>query len=71
MLCPIVSWAGCFGSDSFQTCNDNSGNSYNVQRFGNTTNVQGHNSSTGSSWNQNSTRMGNQTTTRRQDADGN
>lgn len=54
--------ANCTGSSSFQTCYDaQSGNSYNVQRFGNTTSIQGFNSSTGSSWNQTSQQIGNTT----------
>ncbi len=55
--------ASCYGSSSFYTCNDASGNSYNVQKYGNTTNVQGYNSSTGSSWSQNSQTYGNTTYT--------
>ena len=53
--------ATCFGSANMYTCNDASGNSYNVQKYGNTTNVQGYNSGTGSSWNQTSNTMGNTT----------
>lgn len=71
LFCPAISWAGCFGSAAFQTCNDNSGNTYRVQRFGNTTNVQGSNLSTGSNWNQSSTTYGNQTVTRGTAANGN
>jgi transcriptional regulator with XRE-family HTH domain len=52
--------ASCYGSDSFQTCTDESGNTYNVQRFGNTTHMQGSNSD-GSIWSQQSTTMGNST----------
>src|SRR4051812_4196421 len=54
--------AGCVGSGSFQTCNDASGNSYTVNRFGNTTTMNGHNAQTGSSWSQNSNTFGNTTT---------
>lgn len=54
-------YANCFGSANMYTCNDASGNSYNVQKFGNTTNVQGYNSATGSSWNQSSNTLGNTT----------
>jgi hypothetical protein len=53
--------ASCFGSGAFTTCNDASGNSYNVQRYGNTTNMQGYNAGTGSSWTQNSQTYGNTT----------
>lgn len=55
------SFAACFGTGAYQTCTDDSGNTYNVQRYGNTTNVQGFNPSTGSSWNQNSNTIGNTT----------
>jgi hypothetical protein len=41
--------AGCIGSGSFQTCNDNSGNSYTINRFGNSTTMNGYNAQTGSS----------------------
>lgn len=51
---PLVSEAGCIGSESFQTCFDDSGNSYSVNRIGNSTYVDGYNSSTGSSWSQES-----------------
>jgi len=40
--------ATCFGSGSFQTCSDNSGNSYTVQRFENQTNMNGNNAQTNS-----------------------
>ena len=53
--------ASCFGSSNFYSCNDQSGNTYNVQRYGKTTNMQGYNSVTGSSWMQNSQTFGNTT----------
>ena len=53
--------AACYGTGAYQTCMDNSGNTYNVQRYGNTTQVQGTNSATGSSWNQTSQTYGNTT----------
>jgi hypothetical protein len=56
-------WANCIGSPGFQTCYDNSGNSYQVNRMGNTTTVQGYNAQTGSSWNQTSQQVGNSTYT--------
>lgn len=58
---PLAASATCVGSGTFQSCTDSSGNSYNVQRYGNTTNVQGTNAQTGSNWNQSSTTMGNTT----------
>ena len=51
--------AACIGSGNFQTCNDNAGNSYTVNRFGNTTMMNGFNAQTGSTWSQNSNRFGN------------
>lgn len=51
--------ASCFGSSNFYTCTDTSGNTYNVQKFGGMTNMQGYNASTGSSWSQNSQTFGN------------
>lgn len=53
--------AQCFGTGSFRTCMDASGNSYTIQQFGNTTMMQGYNANTGSSWNQNSLNLGNTT----------
>ena len=63
--------AGCFGSSNFQTCNDSSGNRYTINRFGNTTMMQGHNSRTGSSWSQNSNSFGNTTIHNGRDSNGN
>ena len=52
--------ASCFGSPNSYTCNDlNSGNSYNVQKIGNTTLMNGFNPYTGSNWSQNSQTYGN------------
>ena len=51
----VAASAGCFGSDNFKTCTDDNGNTYNVQRYGNTTSIQGSNPGTGSQWNQTST----------------
>jgi hypothetical protein len=64
ILCLFLSTAthaSCIGSSNIYTCNDASGNSYNVQKFGNTTNMQGYNSQTGSNWSQNSNTFGNTT----------
>jgi hypothetical protein len=60
---PSLVSANCIGSGSFYTCNDASGNSYTVQRYGNTTSVQGYNSQTGSTWSQDSHSYGNTTQT--------
>jgi hypothetical protein len=59
----VSAHATCFGSGSFQTCTDDSGNTYNVQRYGNTTSVQGTNAQTGSTWSQQSHTYGNTTQT--------
>lgn len=63
--------AACFGSGTLRTCYDNSGNSYTVNRLGNTTITNGYNSQTGSTWSQNSTTMGNTTFHSGQAANGN
>ncbi len=62
--------AACFGTDTFQSCTDNSGNSYSVTRMGNHTMMQGYNSETGSNWSQNSTTVGNTTFHNGVDKDG-
>ena len=53
--------AACLGTQAMSTCTDDSGNTYNVQRYGNTTQVQGTNPYTGSTWNQTSQTYGNTT----------
>ncbi|WP_157784533.1 hypothetical protein [Sinorhizobium fredii] len=60
-LIAAPAYAACVGSGNFQSCFDNSGNSYSVTRMGNHTMMQGHNSETGSNWSQNSTTVGNTT----------
>lgn len=67
----VSAWANCYGSGSFYTCNDSSGNSYNVNRYGNTTQVYGSNANTGSTWNQTSQTIGNTTYERGTAANGN
>lgn len=59
--CGLSSHAACYGTANNYNCNDASGNSYNVQKYGNTTNMQGYNASTGSNWSQNSQTYGNTT----------
>lgn len=68
---PTYVHARCYGSQNFQTCTDDSGNQYTVQRYGNTTNVQGFNPNTGSSWSQTSLTYGNTTHHNGIAADGN
>lgn len=60
---PLFSHAACYGTGAFRSCTDDSGNSYTVQRYGNTTQVQGYNANTGSTWNQSSSTYGNTTQT--------
>jgi hypothetical protein len=57
----VTANANCYGTGTFRTCTDVSGNSYNVQRYGNTTNMQGYNAQTGSTWTQNSQTYANTT----------
>lgn len=66
-----TTFAACFGSDAFQSCTDNNGNSYSVSRFGNTTTVNGYNASTGSNWNETAQTYGNATYINGNSADGN
>jgi hypothetical protein len=61
LLLSSTGYAQCVGTGAFKTCTDNQGNSYTVNKIGNTTYTQGRNSRTGSSWNQNSTTIGNAT----------
>lgn len=61
LTCAGLAQAYCSGSGSSYHCSDASGNSYNVQRYGNATHVQGYNAGTGSSWTQNSQTYGNTT----------
>lgn len=61
LLVAGASNAACYGSGAYQTCTDNAGNNYSVQRFGNTTQVQGTNAQTGSNWNQTTQTIGNTT----------
>lgn len=65
-------YASCVGSSSVQTCYDaQSGNSYTVQRYGNTTSVYGSNAQTGSTWSQQSYDYGHTTQTYGTDSKGN
>lgn len=62
----------CTGFDSYRTCTDyNNGNTYDIRKFGNQTYVDGYNSNTGSTWNQNSTRIGDTTWHQGNSANGN
>ena len=57
----ISAQAACVGTGAFQHCTDDRGNSYGVQRYGNTTHVQGNNAANGTNWNQTSQTYGNTT----------
>ncbi|WP_353433134.1 hypothetical protein [Polynucleobacter sp. MWH-UH23A] len=64
--------ANCYGTANSYNCYDSqSGNSYNVQKYGNTTQMQGYNANTGNSWSQNSNTYGNQTYTQGTASNGN
>jgi len=62
ILCGSAS-AACFGTAALETCTDQNGNNYTVNRFGNTTMMQGSNMDTGSTWSQSSNTFGNTTVT--------
>lgn len=63
-LFAVSASANCVGTSTFSTCTEPNGNTYQVQRFGNTTQLNGFNSSTGSTWNQTSQSIGNMTINR-------
>lgn len=65
-----AAFATCVGTAALQTCNDENGNSYSVNRMGNMTIVNGYNAQTGSSWNQTSNTIGNTTYTNGNAANG-
>lgn len=61
----------CTGTGAYRTCTDlRNGNSYQVNRIGNTTNLNGYNANTGSSWNATTTRIGNSSFTNGTSSDG-
>ncbi|WP_145109322.1 hypothetical protein ACN9JG_21010 (plasmid) [Cereibacter azotoformans] len=62
--------AACVGSEAFQSCWDDAGNSYTVSRYGNTTQLEGRNARTGSHWSQESQTIGNTTYHQGRSADG-
>ena len=53
--------ATCYGTVTFQNCDDSSGNGYTINRFGDTTIMTGGNAQTGSSGSQNSITFGDTT----------
>ena len=61
----------CTGTGAYRTCYDaQSGNNYNIQKYGNTTTMQGSNGGTGSNWSQTSQTYGNTTYSNGTAADG-
>jgi hypothetical protein len=57
-----VAAANCVGTANSYNCYDGrSGNSYNVQTYGNSSYMQGYNAGTGSTWSQQSNTYGNST----------
>lgn len=71
VIIPNSSFAACFGTTSYYSCYDSSGNSYSVNKSGGNTYMNGYNSQTGSSWNQNTYRYGNTSNTYGTDSRGN
>jgi hypothetical protein len=56
-----VASVACYGPDTFQNCDDSSGNGYTINHFGDTTIMTGGDAQTGGSWAQNSTTLGDTT----------
>jgi putative signal peptide protein len=71
LLTSSLAYAECYGSDTYKTCYDDNGNTYDVSRYGNTTYVDGYNSRTGSRWSQESQTFGNLTYTNGTASNGN
>lgn len=64
--------ATCVGSGVFSSCYDaQSGNSYTIQRHGNSTYMNGYNSNTGSNWSQTTNDFGSTSQTYGTDSRGN
>lgn len=62
-------YASCVGTDTFSTCLDGGGNTYNIHRYGNNTHVDGYGAN-GSHWSQDSSTIGNTTYHNGHSADG-
>jgi hypothetical protein len=56
-----VASAACYGTVTFQNCDDSSGTGYTINHFGDTTIMTGGDAQTGGSWPQNSTILGDTT----------
>lgn len=70
LMIPTAANAGCVGTGKLKTCWDNNGNSYTVNKIGNSTYANGYSSQTGSTWNQQSYKSGTTTQTYGQAANG-
>lgn len=55
---PVAASAMCVGSDTFESCTDDSGNSYTVNRLGGMTQIQGYNSNNGHTWSETEQNLG-------------
>ena len=64
-------FAQCYGGGSIYSCDDDYGNSYDVQKIGNSTYMDGYNSRTGNRWSQESHTYGSITETTGRAANGN
>ncbi len=56
-----VASAACYGTDTFENCDNSSGNSYTINRFGDTTMMIGGSVQTGNSWSQDLETLGDTT----------
>ena len=56
-----VASAACYGTDTFENCDNSSGNSYTINRFGDTTMMIGGSVQTGNSWSQDLATLGDTT----------
>ena len=66
----VPALSACVGTDSYRTCYDDNGNTYNTTRSGGYSQTSGYNSNTGSSWEQSSISTGGITQTYGTAADG-
>ncbi|WP_128755481.1 hypothetical protein [Metarhizobium album] len=71
LLASTQASAACYGTRAYQNCYDDSGNTYTINRYGNTTHMYGNNSRTGSNWSQDSYSFGNSVNHYGRDSDGN
>ncbi|MEF2549527.1 hypothetical protein VQ045_20580 [Aurantimonas sp. E1-2-R+4] len=70
LLAAAPASAACFGSNTFSTCTDDSGNSYTTNRYGNMSTTNGT-SASGNTWSQTTTDLGSTSITNGVAADGN